>query len=116
MTRIADRRLGQVLKRPRALRESPHDATFFPFHRCRSKWLSGSIHMHDRLTERGATEEEVVTTVEDGERFQPNSAERDSGGISLDGIWNGKRYSTKRIEAYTVDEDGCRHHGHRQFY
>jgi hypothetical protein len=40
-------------------------------------------HARERADERGATESEVIATVERGERFPAKSAERGSEGISL---------------------------------
>jgi hypothetical protein len=64
-------------------------------------------HAQGRLTERGATEEEVIATVEEGERF---SAKFGRVGFRRNfpfaGVWGGKPHSTKQIEAYAVAEDG----------
>ncbi len=38
-------------------------------------------HAQERMKERGASEEEVAATVEQGERFPPNLAELAFGGI-----------------------------------
>ena len=65
-------------------------------------------HARERLAERGATEPEVVATVEGGERFP---AKFGRTGFRRDfifgGKWLGRRYSTKQVEAYAVaEEDG----------
>ena len=64
-------------------------------------------HAKERLHERGATEEEVIATIEHGERF---TAKHGRAGFRcnfrFDGEWNNKRYSTKQVEAYVVEEDG----------
>jgi hypothetical protein len=58
------------------------------------------------LEERGATEDEVATTVEAGERFE---AKFDRVGFrrnfSTSGKWRGKKYNTKQVEVYAVPED-----------
>lgn len=63
-------------------------------------------HAQSRLTERGATEAEVIATVAVGERF---SAKFGRVGFrrnfSFDGVWGEKRYATKQIEAYAVEEN-----------
>jgi hypothetical protein len=63
-------------------------------------------HAKSRLQERGATEEEIIATVGRGERF---SAKHDRTGFrcnfSFDGEWNNRRYSTKQVEAYAVEEE-----------
>ena len=74
-----------------------------------SSLMKVRLHSHawDRLQERGATEEEVVATVQRGERFVAKHGR--SGfrcNFSFDGEWNNKRYSTKQVEAYAVEEDG----------
>lgn len=64
-------------------------------------------HARDRLKERGATVEELIATVERGERF---SAKHGRTGFRcnfpFESEWNYKRYSTKQVEAYAVEEDG----------
>lgn len=66
-----------------------------------------SLHPHaqDRLKERGATEEKIIAAIERGERF---AAKHGRTGfrcnIPFDGEWNNRRYSTKQVEAYAVEE------------
>jgi len=64
-------------------------------------------HARDRLQERGATEEEVIATIERGERF---AAKHGRTGFRcnfpFDSEWKNRRYSTKQVEAYAVEEDG----------
>ncbi|MCX6906560.1 MAG: DUF4258 domain-containing protein [Verrucomicrobia bacterium] len=64
-------------------------------------------HARQRMAERGATEAEVIATVEGGERF---AAKFERTGFRrnfpCDGEWRGQRYNTKQVEAYAVDEDG----------
>jgi hypothetical protein len=70
--------------------------------------VSVDIHPHarERAVERGASDDEIIATVEDGERF---SAKYSRTGFRrnfpFDGIWRGKRYATKQIEAYAVEEN-----------
>ena len=64
-------------------------------------------HARERAAERGATEAEVIATIEEGERF-PAKLGR-SGfrrNFPFDGIWRGRRYATKQIEALAI-EDGA---------
>ncbi len=63
-------------------------------------------HARDRLAERGASEDEVVQTVEGGERF-PAKLGRVGfrRNFPFAETWRGKVYSTKQIEAYAVFED-----------
>jgi len=64
-------------------------------------------HAKDRLEERGATENEVVVTVESGECFPAKFGRTGfRRNFPFDGEWNRKRYATKQIEAYAVEEDG----------
>ncbi len=69
---------------------------------------SVNIHPHasKRSIERGATQDEIVETVKKGEQF-PVKFERTGfrKNFSFDNDWNGKYYSTKQIEAYSVEED-----------
>lgn len=64
-------------------------------------------HARDRLLERGATEEEVVATVERGERF---AAKHGRTGFRCNfpfgGERNNRQYAAKQIEAYAIEEDG----------
>ena len=63
-------------------------------------------HAQDRLHERGATEEEVIATIERGERL---TAKHGRTGFRcnfpFDGEWNNRQYSAKQVEAYAVEED-----------
>ena len=66
------------------------------------------IHPHaiQRLSERGATEDEVILTVKTGEQF---IAKHGRTGFRLNflynNLWNGKHYASKQIEAYAVLEN-----------
>jgi hypothetical protein len=70
-----------------------------------------TIHLHphavDRLRERGATESEVVATVENGERFHAKFGRTGfRRNFPFAGEWRGRHYATKQVEAYAVEEDG----------
>jgi hypothetical protein len=66
------------------------------------------VHPHalQRLTERGATESEVIVTVRTGEHF---IVKHGRSGFRLNFIFNGQRnskyFTTKQIEAYAVLEN-----------
>ncbi len=67
------------------------------------------LHPHalGRAVERGATEAEVVATVERGERFPAKFGRTGyRRNFVFEGEWRGRRYATKQVEAYAVDEDG----------
>ncbi len=67
------------------------------------------LHPHalERLAERGATEAEVLATVQAGERFPARFGRTGfRRNFTFDGVWCGKRYTTKQVEAYAVYEDG----------
>jgi hypothetical protein len=67
------------------------------------------LHPHalDRLIERGVTREEVVATVEAGERFRAKFGRTGfRRNFAFDGEWRGRRYAVKQVEAYAVEEDG----------
>jgi hypothetical protein len=62
-------------------------------------------HAQERMIERGTNEEEVISTVERGERF-PAKFER-SGfrrNFQHDGMWRGKYYANKQLEVYATPE------------
>jgi len=63
-------------------------------------------HARQRLAERGATESEVVATVETGERFPAKFGRTGfRRNFAFGGEWLGRKYSTKQIEAYAVEEN-----------
>ena len=64
-------------------------------------------HAQDRLQERGATEAEVIATIERGEHIAAKHGRKGFRcNFPFHDEWNDKRYSTKQIEAYAVEEDG----------
>jgi hypothetical protein len=64
-------------------------------------------HAKGRLAERGATAAEVIATVEAGERFPAKQGRTGfRRNFVFDGEWRGRRYTTKQLEAYAVEEDG----------
>ena len=64
-------------------------------------------HARARLAERGATEPEVVATVESGERFSAKFGRTGfRRNFPFDGIWRGQRFANKQVEAFAVDEEG----------
>jgi hypothetical protein len=60
-------------------------------------------HALARMRERGASEQEVEMTVQEGERF---AAKFDRAGFRrnfrFDGLWRGRSYSMKQIEAFAI--------------
>ena len=71
--------------------------------------MSVRLHPHAvaRMSERGATLEDVEETVTAGERF-PARFGRTGFRRNFDfgADWRGRRYRTKQVEAYAVGEDG----------
>jgi Domain of unknown function (DUF4258) len=64
-------------------------------------------HARERLTERGATESEVIATVESGECFPAKYGRMGyRRNFAFDKEWLGRCYSTKQVEAYAVEEEG----------
>ena len=64
-------------------------------------------HARERLSERGATEAEVLATVAEGEGFPAKFGRIGfRRNFPFDSEWQGKHYSTKQVEAYAVEEDG----------
>ncbi|MHB1664737.1 MAG: DUF4258 domain-containing protein [bacterium] len=63
-------------------------------------------HAKDRLIERGATEKEVIETVEHGEVF-PVKFERTGfrKNFTFNSIWQEHFYATKQVEVYAVQEE-----------
>lgn len=59
----------------------------------------------DRLAERGVTEAEVVVTVEIGEQFPAKFGRTGfRKNFSFNGMWRGRSYGTKQVEAYAVQD------------
>jgi hypothetical protein len=64
-------------------------------------------HALERIEERGATEAEVRATVEQGEHFPAKYGRTGfRRNYAFDQDWRGKRYATKQIEAFAVQEAG----------
>ena len=69
--------------------------------------MSIRIHSHaaERMAERGATEYEVIQTIEDGEEFP---AKFGRTGFRRNFVsqneWQGKIYATKQVEVLAVRE------------
>ncbi len=60
-------------------------------------------HAQGRLAERGATEAEVIATVEQGESFPAKHGRTGfRRNFVFENTWRGHRYTTKQIEAYAV--------------
>ncbi len=71
--------------------------------------MNVSIHPHaaQRLLERGATEEEVVLTVQTGEQFPAKYGRAGfRRNFVYNGTWRGRFYATKQVEAIAVPEAG----------
>jgi Domain of unknown function (DUF4258) len=64
-------------------------------------------HARERMRERGASEAEVEATIRDGERFPAKfGREGFRRNFRFDGLWRGRRYRMKQIEAFDIYEDG----------
>jgi len=66
------------------------------------------IHPHakERMKERGATEDEVVATIEKGECFPAKFGRTGfRRNFAFENRRRGKHYHTKQVEVYAVQED-----------
>jgi len=62
-------------------------------------------HAEERLVERGATESEIIATVENGETFPAKYGRTGfRRNFPFNGVWQRKYCATKQIEAYVVKE------------
>ncbi len=62
-------------------------------------------HAADRLPERGASEDEVLHTVAEGEEFPAKYGRTGfRRNFAFNDIWRDKHYATKQIEAFAVRE------------
>lgn len=65
-------------------------------------------HARERLVERGASEQEVIATVEGGERFTANFGRTGfRRHFPFNAVWRGKGYATKQVEAYAVRQESA---------
>jgi len=64
-------------------------------------------HAKRRMVERGATEDEVVATVEQGEQVAAKYGRRGfRRNFPFGGLWQGRHYTNKQVETYAVEENG----------
>jgi hypothetical protein len=62
-------------------------------------------HARERSLERGATEEEIVATVSGGEQVPAKFGRMIfRRNFAFQGVWRGRKYATKQVEAIAVDE------------
>ena len=62
-------------------------------------------HARERMGERGATEDEVIATVEQGEQFPAKFGRTGfRRNFPFGSEWRSKHYRTKQVEAYAVRE------------
>ena len=65
-------------------------------------------HARERAAERGASEDEIVATVLQGETFAAKFKRTGfCRNFGYDALWRGRRYATKQLEVFAVEEDGC---------
>lgn len=63
-------------------------------------------HARERIKERGTNEKEVIKTVKEGEQFTAKFGRTGfRRNFVFEGIWRGKKYNTKQVEAYVVKEN-----------
>jgi hypothetical protein len=63
-------------------------------------------HARERMAQRGATEQEVIKTVESGERFDAKfNRVGFRRNFTFEKQWLGKQYRIKQVEVYSVRED-----------
>ena len=63
-------------------------------------------HARERMGERGATENEVIATVEQGEQLPAKFGRTGfRRNFPFDSKWQGKDYKTKQVEVYAVREN-----------
>jgi hypothetical protein len=64
-------------------------------------------HARQRMVERGASEAEVLATVEQGEQFPAKLARQGfRRNFPFGREWRGSHYRSKQVEAIAVAEDG----------
>ena len=64
-------------------------------------------HARERMAERGAAEDEVIATVRSGEQFPAKFGRTGfRRNFPFDDVWRGRRYATKQLAVFAVEEDG----------
>jgi hypothetical protein len=64
-------------------------------------------HAKERAAERGATVDEVIATIAQGERFPARLGRTGfRRNFAFGGLWRGRRYANKQVEAYATQENG----------
>jgi hypothetical protein len=64
-------------------------------------------HARERMAERGASEDEVVATVLNGERFAAKYGRTGfRRNFRFDGLRRGRHYAMKQLEVFAVEENG----------
>jgi Domain of unknown function (DUF4258) len=64
-------------------------------------------HAKERATERGATADEITATIRRGESFPARYGRTGfRRNFSFGGLWRGRRYANKQVEAYAIEENG----------
>lgn len=62
-------------------------------------------HARERAPERGVSDNEIIATVLAGERFPAKFGRIGfRRNFPFGGIWRGRRYATKQVEAYAVEK------------
>jgi hypothetical protein len=67
------------------------------------------LHAHAvaRMIERGASEDEVTATVSEEEQFAAKFGRQGfRRNFAFGGLWRGRRYHMKQVEAFAIWEDG----------
>jgi len=63
-------------------------------------------HALARMSERGATEQEVTAAIESGERFEAKFQRVGfRRNFAFDATWRSKHYNVKQVEAFAAWED-----------
>ena len=63
-------------------------------------------HARARISERGATDEEVEATLREGERFAAKFGRQGfRRNFGFDGVWRGRNYAMKQVEAIAIFEE-----------
>ena len=65
-------------------------------------------HALERMAERGTTEQQVRDTIRRGEQFPVQHGRTGfRRNFIFGGVWRGRQYANKQVEAIAVKEDGA---------
>lgn len=64
-------------------------------------------HAMERMKERGTNENEIIKTIETGEKFPAKFGRIGFRcNFFFNNVWRGRDYNIKQVEVFTIEEEG----------